>query len=78
MAPGQAAVLRDATDRLRRVGVGLVAHANLSASGSLNSWLAAGRRPLVRTSDYAHEMAALRPARSRLLVNEIDQRYELS
>lgn len=47
--------------RLAGVTVPLVAHGNLSASGSLNSWLAAGRRPLVRDSAYAREMAALRP-----------------
>ncbi len=46
---------------LRRVGVPVVAHRNVSASGSLNSWIAAGRRPLVRDGTYAREMAALRP-----------------
>jgi hypothetical protein len=46
---------------LRRVTVPVVAHRNVSASGSLNSWIAAGRRPLVRDSAYAREMAALRP-----------------
>lgn len=45
---------------LRRVAVPVVAHRNVSASGSLNSWLAAGRRPLVRDGAYAREMAALR------------------
>jgi len=47
--------------RLAAMTVPLVAHGNLSASGSLNSWLAVGRRPLVRDSAYAREMAALRP-----------------
>ncbi len=51
-------VLRPA---LRRVAVPVVAHRNVSASGSLNSWIAAGRRPLVRDSAYAREMADLRP-----------------
>ena len=46
---------------LRRVTVPVVAHRNVSASGSLNSWIAAGRRPLVRDGAYAREMAALRP-----------------
>ena len=41
--------------------VPVVAHQHISASGSLNSWIAAGRRPLVRTSRYTREMAALRP-----------------
>jgi hypothetical protein len=43
------------------VAVGVTAHRNVSASGSLNSWIAAGRRPLVRDGSYAREMAALRP-----------------
>jgi glycosyltransferase involved in cell wall biosynthesis len=47
-------------DALRSVAVPVVAHRNVSASGSLNSWLAAGRRPLVRDGVYAREMAALR------------------
>ncbi|WP_134768703.1 hypothetical protein [Nocardioides sp. 1609] len=46
---------------LRGVAVPVVAHRNVSASGSLNSWIAAGRRPLVRDGAYAREMAALRP-----------------
>ena len=46
---------------LRGVAVGVTAHRNISASGSLNSWIAAGRRPLVRDGAYAREMAALRP-----------------
>ncbi len=46
---------------LRQVTVPVVAHRNVSASGSLNSWIAAGRRPLVRDGAYAREMAALRP-----------------
>ena len=49
------------TQVLRRVAVAVVAHRNVSASGSLNSWIAAGRRPLVRDGAYAREMAALRP-----------------
>jgi len=46
---------------LRGVAVGVTAHRNVSASASLNSWIAAGRRPLVRDGAYAREMAALRP-----------------
>ncbi|MBC2934825.1 glycosyltransferase [Nocardioides sp. zg-1228] len=48
-------------DALRAVAVGVTAHRNVSASASLNSWIAAGRRPLVRDGAYAREMAALRP-----------------
>lgn len=51
----------DLTGALRRVGVPVAAHRNVSASGSVNSWIAAGRRPLVRNGVYAREMAALRP-----------------
>ena len=46
---------------LRRVAVPVVAHRNVSASASLNSWIAEGRRPLVRDGAYAREMAELRP-----------------
>lgn len=51
----------DLLGALRGVSVGVTAHRNVSASGSLNSWIAAGRRPLVRDGSYAREMAALRP-----------------
>ncbi|WP_299055937.1 hypothetical protein [uncultured Nocardioides sp.] len=52
---------------LAEATVGLVAHGNVSASGSLHSWLAAGRRPLVRDSPYAREVLALRPDTLELL-----------
>ncbi|MFW6773816.1 hypothetical protein ACOACO_06000 [Nocardioides sp. CPCC 205120] len=45
---------------LRGVAVAVVGHRNVSASASLSSWLAAGRRPLVRDGAYAREMADLR------------------
>lgn len=51
---------------LRSVAVPVVAHRNVSASGSLNSWLAAGRRPLVRDGAYAREVAALREGTATL------------
>lgn len=51
----------DVARSLRRVAVPVAAHRNVSASGSVNSWIAAGRRPLVRDGAYAREMAALRP-----------------
>ncbi|MEO9322122.1 hypothetical protein ABFT23_01445 [Nocardioides sp. C4-1] len=50
----------DVVAQLQRVAVPVVAHRNVSASGSLNSWLAAGRRPLVRDGVYAREMARRR------------------
>ncbi|WP_051706175.1 hypothetical protein [Nocardioides aequoreus] len=46
---------------LRAVAVPVLGHRNVSASGSLNSWLAAGRRPLVRVGTYTREMGRLRP-----------------
>ncbi|MDT9595062.1 hypothetical protein RDV89_18385 [Nocardioides zeae] len=55
---------------LRRVTVPVVGHRNVSASGSLNSWLAAGRRPLVRDGAYAREMAALRPGTLALYTDD--------
>ena len=51
----------DLTAGLRAVDVPFVGHRNVSASGSLNSWLAAGRRPVVRRSPYFEEMDRLRP-----------------
>ena len=51
---------------LRGVAVAVAAHRNVSASGSVNSWIAAGRRPLVRDSAYSREMAALRPGTTTL------------
>ncbi len=46
-------------ERCRRSAVPVIAHRHVSASGSLASWLAAGRRPLVLASGYMREMAAL-------------------
>jgi hypothetical protein len=46
---------------LGAVDVPVAAHRHVSASGSVNSWIAAGRRPLVADGAYAAEMAALRP-----------------
>lgn len=47
--------------RARESAVPVVAHQHVSASGSLNDWLAAGRRPITIANDYFAEMAALRP-----------------
>ena len=44
---------------------------NVSASGSLNTWAAAGRRPLVSDSDYTREMEQIRPG-SLLLASGTD------
>lgn len=43
--------------RLRAAGIPLVGHERLSASGSIGSWLSAGRRPLVPDVPYTRELA---------------------
>ncbi|MEO6898824.1 MAG: hypothetical protein ABI160_02565 [Mycobacteriaceae bacterium] len=47
--------------RLHQAGVPVAAHRNVSASGSINSWLGAGRRPLVPEGRYAAELAGRNP-----------------
>lgn len=46
---------------LGEVTVPVALFRNVSASGSLNTWAAAGRRPLVSDSEYTREMEQLRP-----------------
>lgn len=52
-------------NRLRHVlataDVPIAPHRHVSASGSVNSWIAAGRRPIVRRSGYAAELAERMP-----------------
>lgn len=57
-------------ERCRRVSVPLVAHRHVSASGSLGSWIAAGRRPVVIENRYTREMALLRPGALTLVPPE--------
>ncbi|MFP7832878.1 hypothetical protein [Marisediminicola sp. LYQ134] len=45
----------------RRVAVPVIAHTHFSASGSMATWIGAGRRPIVVESRYAREMEHLRP-----------------
>ncbi|ROR93007.1 hypothetical protein [Nocardioides aurantiacus] len=52
---------------LAAVDVPYAGHRNVSASGSVNSWLSAGRRPLVRRGPYFEEMARLRPGTLHLV-----------
>jgi glycosyltransferase involved in cell wall biosynthesis len=59
-------------DALAAVDVAFAAHGNVSASGSLNNWLSAGRRPLVPAGAYAREMAALRPGTLELYPVDAD------
>ena len=51
----------DLLARARGVSVPVIAHDHVSASGSLASWISAGRRPIVIRNRYMEEMAALRP-----------------
>ncbi len=53
--------------RCTAAAVPLSAHQHISASGSINTWLSAGRRPLVLSGRYAREMASLRPGTLRLV-----------
>jgi hypothetical protein len=57
----------DLVARCRAVTVPVVAHRHFSASGSLATWIAAGRRPLVVEGRYTREMAALRPGTVHLV-----------
>lgn len=51
---------------MRAVDVPVTGHRHVSASGSMNSWLAAGRRPLALDGPYVREVDALRPGGFRL------------
>ncbi|GAB3249186.1 glycosyltransferase family protein [Kineosporia babensis] len=51
----------DLLKRLRQVALPVVPAPNISASGSLNSWIAAGRRPLVAAGPYSRELAEACP-----------------
>lgn len=54
----------DGTDllpALRAITVPIIAHRRFSASGSLNSWLAAGRRPLAPLTRYTKEVERRNP-----------------
>jgi hypothetical protein len=51
----------DLPEQLRRVGVPLAPHTHVSASGSINSWIAAGRRPLVPAGRYVAELERRMP-----------------
>jgi glycosyltransferase involved in cell wall biosynthesis len=49
-----------------RVGVPVCPHRHVSASGTVGSWLSAGRRPIVGPSGYAQEVDARLPGALRL------------
>jgi hypothetical protein len=46
----------EVTARLRAPLIPVAPHTHVSASGSINSWIAAGRRPLVPSGRYASEL----------------------
>ncbi|RFA07429.1 hypothetical protein B7R21_14615 [Subtercola boreus] len=48
-------------ERCHRIAVPVAAHQHLSASASINTWIEAGRRPLVPTGRYTRELDELRP-----------------
>lgn len=52
---------RELRSRLRAVSVPVAPHRHISASGSINAWLDAGRRPISLPSPYARELAARLP-----------------
>ena len=69
----------DLPAELRRVTVPLAAHTRVSASGSINSWIAAGRRPLVAAGRYATELDARLPGALRIYQpGELRQAVETS
>lgn len=51
---------------LLAAAVPLAAHHNVSASGSLSSWMGVGRRAIVPAGRYVQEMARLRPGTLRV------------
>jgi glycosyltransferase involved in cell wall biosynthesis len=56
----------DLLARCRAATVPVVAHQHFSASGSLATWIAAGRRPIVIDHRYTREMAVLRPGTTHI------------
>lgn len=59
----------DMLSRARAVAVPVIAHRHISASGSLATWIAAGRRPIATRGRYIDEMAALRPGTLRAVAD---------
>ncbi len=57
--------------RLRTVGVPVAPHRHISASGTINAWLEAGRRPITLPSPYARELADRLP-RALNLVDDLE------
>lgn len=56
----------DLVAALRRTSVPVAAHRHVSASGSIGTWLGAGRRPVVRAGGWANELGSRIPGALRL------------
>jgi glycosyltransferase involved in cell wall biosynthesis len=59
-------------ERCRRASVPVAVHRHVSASGSIATWIGAGRRPIVPDTRYSREMAALRPGTLTLIDDDPD------
>jgi hypothetical protein len=57
---------------MRAATVPVAAHRHVSASGSVNSWISTGRRPVVADGRYTRELDALRPGTLLLFDGEDD------
>ncbi len=57
---------------LRSVAIPVAFHRHVSASGSINSWIAAGRRPLVPRGRYVEEMEANSPGALWIHENSVE------
>ncbi|MCJ0890895.1 glycosyltransferase [Rhodococcus sp. ARC_M5] len=57
---------------LRSVAVPVAFHRHVSASGSINSWIAAGRRPLVPRGRYVEEMETNSPGALWIHENSVE------
>ena len=69
---------RDLPGVLRQITVPIAAHRHISASGSLNTWLAAGRRPLAPVNRYTSEIERRNPGTLALYEDTTDGlRYAL-
>lgn len=62
----------DLDELLRSISIPVAFHRHLSASGSINSWIAAGRRPLVPRGRYVEEIEANSPGTLWIHENSVD------
>ncbi|WP_415973948.1 glycosyltransferase [Rhodococcus sp. 077-4] len=62
----------DLDELLRSIAVPVAFHRHVSASGSINSWIAADRRPLVPRGRYVEEMESNSPGALWIHENSVD------